>query len=181
MKDNINSIHFYEFYDTEKDYAIVMELCDDNLHNILIERNKGFTSEEVLNIITQLNKTFKIMSKNNIIHRDIKLENILVKYINKEQSKYIVKLADYGVSRQLLSLSKQCKSYVGTVNTMAPEILAGEEYDAKCDLWSLGVIIYQLFFKKYPYDGLTEVVIYNQIQKFGRNILKRLEIYNLII
>jgi serine/threonine protein kinase len=172
MKDNINSIKFYEFYDIEKEYAIVMELCDDNLQNILNRRNTGFNKDEIYDILTQLNNTFKIMSENIIIHRDLKLENILVKYVDKEKSKFIVKLTDYGVSRKMISLSKKCKTYSGTLITMSPEILAGEEYDNESDLWSLGVIIYQLFFKKYPYDGATEVAIYKKINELGQKILK---------
>ena len=150
-----------------------MELCDDNLQNILNKRNTGFNKDEIYQIIKQLNNTFKIMSENKIVHRDIKLENILVKYENKEKSKFIVKLTDYGVSRKIISLSKKCKTYAGTLITMSPEILAGEEYDNECDLWSLGVIIYQLFFKKYPYDGLTEVAIYKKITEFGQRLLSK--------
>ena len=173
MKDNINSIQFYEFYDIEKEYAIVMELCDDNLHNLLNKKERGFNCEEIIDIIKQLNNTFKIMSNNCIVHRDLKLENILVKYIDNKKSKFIVKLSDYGISRKMLSMSKKCSTYAGTIITMAPEILAGEEYDNKCDLWSLGVIIYQLFFKEYPYDDLTEVAIYNKIKKLGQSIIKK--------
>jgi hypothetical protein len=173
MKDNLNSIKFYEYYDTEKEYAIVMELCDNILQNILNEKKEAFNIDEVYDIISQLNNTFKIISENNIVHRDLKLENILVKYIDKKKSKFIVKLTDYGVSRKVLSISKKCNTYVGTVLTMAPEILAGEKYDNKCDLWSLGVIIYQLLFKEYPYDAETEVGLYNQINEFGDKYFKK--------
>jgi hypothetical protein len=173
MKDNLNSIKFYEYYDTEKEYAIVMELCDNNLQNILNEKKEAFNIDEVYDIISQLNNTFKIISENNIVHRDLKLENILVKYIDKKKSEFIVKLTDYGVSRKVLSISKKCNTYVGTVLTMAPEILAGEKYDNKCDLWSLGVIIYQLLFKEYPYDAETEVGLYNQINEFGDKYFKK--------
>ena len=124
------------------------------------------------------------MSDNNIIHRDLKLENILVKYDDIEKTKFTVKLTDFGVSRQLLSISKMCKSHVGTVVTMAPEILEGEEYNSGCDLWSLGVIIYQLYFKKYPYNSKTEIGILNQIKKCGQNCLQKTEdekLDNLII
>ena len=134
MKDNLNSIKFYEYYDTEKEYAIVMELCGNNLQNILNKKKEAFNVDEIYDIMSQLNNTFKIMSESNIVHRDLKLENILVKYIDKEKSKFIVKLTDYEVSRKLLSISKKCNTYAGTVLTMAPEILAGEEYDNKCDL-----------------------------------------------
>ena len=133
MKNNKNSIQFHEFYDTDKEYAIVMELCDGNLQNILNKRNSGFNRDEVLDIIKQLNNTFKIMEENKIIHRDLKLENILIKYDDKNKSKFTVKLTDYGVSRKILSLSQKCKTYSGTIRTMAPEILEGEEHDIKCD------------------------------------------------
>ena len=169
MKDNINSVEFYECYNTKKEYAIVMELCDDNLQNILNKKNTGFKNDEFIDIIKKLNNTFKIMSVNKIIHRNLKLENILVKYTDKNKSKYIVKLA----GRTIFSLSQKCSTYSGTIFTMAPEILAGEEYDSKCDLWSLGIIIYQLLFKKYPYEASTEVAIYNQIKKLGQSILKK--------
>ena len=77
-----------------------MEYCDDNLNSLLKGKETGFSVEEISNIILQLNRTFKIMNKFNIIHRDLKLENILVKYLNEEKTKYIVKLADYGISRE---------------------------------------------------------------------------------
>ena len=53
------------------------------------------------------------------------------------------------------SLSKCYTHGIGTPFTMAPEVLNEEDYNYKCDLWSLGVIIYQLFFKEYPYKGET--------------------------
>ena len=73
------------------------------------------------------------------------------------------------------------KTNIGTSFTMAPEILKGEGeiYDNKCDLWSIGIMIYQLYFKDYPYKGNTEVAIYNQIKKNGNKILKRTNNNNL--
>ena len=56
---------------------------------------------------------------------------------------------------------------------MAPEILEGsDKYDNKCDLWSIGIIIYQLFFQDYPYKGKTEMGLYNCIKNLGQRILK---------
>ena len=95
--------------------------------------------------MNQLNNAFKIMKENKIIHRDLKLENILIKYL--ENKKYIIKLADYGSSKRLNSLSKNyCNSNIGTLIYMAPEILNGQKYNYKCDLWSKGVILY-IFYK----------------------------------
>ena len=95
------------------------------------------------------------MKENKIIHRDLKLENILIKY--EDNNKYIIKIADYGSSKRLNSLSKNyCNSKVGTLIYMAPEILKGEKHNYKCDLWSIGVIIYRLKFIKSPFNGQTE-------------------------
>ena len=169
-KNNINSVKFYEYFHTEKEFCIVMELCDENLFQILSKKevNKGFDIDEIKNILNQLNNSFKIMFENNIIHRDLKLQNFLVKYKNKEKTDYIVKLTDYGISKHLLSLSKKLSIKIGTMNMMAPEILKGEKYNEKCDLWSLGIIIYILYLHKYPY-------ILNQIQKNNKIILKNID------
>jgi calcium-dependent protein kinase len=103
-KDNINSVKLYDYYDTDTELAIVMELCDDSLQSILNKKINGFNKQEIYDIITQLNNTFKIMNKNHIIHRDIKLDNILVKYTDETKTKFIVKLTDYGlVGKQLVS------------------------------------------------------------------------------
>ena len=174
---NENSVKYYEhFYNNDK-IIIVMELCDKkSLQTILDEKEEGFKCEEIFNIMNQLNNTFKIMHKNNIIHRDIKLDNILVKYKDNKDSNinFMVKLTDYGISKQITNATKG-KTAIGTYLTMAPEIMEGKKrkYDCKCDLWSIGIIIYQLFFKEYPYDGDTPVAIYNQIIEDGKSILRK--------
>ena len=144
-----------------------MELCDCNLKSKL-EESKGFNVNEIKKILTQLNKAFTNMIDKKIIHRDIKLENILVKG-------GIFKLCDYGESKQLSTLyQKKNETYAGTFFTMAPEILEDKPYDSKSDLWSLGVIIYQMYFKDFPYKGVTEVALFNKIKNDkNQNDLKK--------
>ena len=165
--NNINSVKIYLCFHFKNKFAIVMELCDDNLQNILNKKNEGFTCEEIYNIMSQINNIFKIIIENKIIHRDIKLENIVVKY-NDEKSNinYIVKLTDYGVNKELIN--KKGKTNTGTSLTTAPEIIKGEIYDNKYDLWNIGIIIYQLYSKDYPYKGITDVAIFNQIKNNGK-------------
>ena len=169
-KENENTVKLYDCFNTKDELSIVMELCDENILNLLTNKGSTFTIEEIKDCLNQLNNTFKIMNENNLVHRDLKLENILIK---KENNKNIIKLSDYGVSKQLISISKKFSTRVGTINYTAPEILKGEKYDEKCDLWSLGIIIYVLCFKKYPYNGQNEIAILNQIKKLGQNILKK--------
>ena len=171
--ENDNSIKIFEQYNSNDEYAIVMELCDCNLKNKLDETSNGCGIDEIKMILTQLNNTFRKMLDNKIIHRDIKLENILVKNKGDQRNKYIVKLSDYGISKQLATLSQKNDTFIGTILTMAPEILKEEEYDNKCDLWSLGVIIYQLCFKQYPYNAEREYGLINQINQKKQNFFKK--------
>ena len=70
-----------------------MELCDGNLSKLLLEK-KVLNEKEIYEIMKQLNNAFKIMKENKIIHRDLKLENILIK--NNEDKTFTLKLSDYG-------------------------------------------------------------------------------------
>ena len=169
---NNNSVKIYELFDSEKEYAIIMELCDCNLKKYLDENPNGLKAKEIKKILTQLNNTFRIMVDKKIIHRDLKLENILLKYENLD---YTVKLTDYGISKKLVTYSQKCKSHIGTIETMAPEVLDDndKEYNNKCDLWSLGIIIYQLYFKVSPYRGETEVALLKQIKNAKQKFFKK--------
>ena len=174
-KENINTVKYYEYFNTQKEFIIVMELCDFNLNTLLQKKEKGFNVNEIYNILNQLNNSFRIMNENKIVHRDLKLENILIKYENKD--KYIVKLTDYGISKQLLNLS-HLSTKVGTLKYEAPEIMEEtKNYNEKCDLWSLGIIIYILCFRKFPFKGETQISLLNSIKK-EKNILKKLIIKN---
>ena len=166
--ENKYSVKFYEAFENENLLGVVMELCDNNLSTILRKRKEGFNIKEIYEIMYQLNKTFKIMRKNNIVHRDIKLDNILIKYEKNNTLDFICKLTDYGISKKMNDFTF-CKTYAVTAITMAPEILKNEnkEYDEKCDLWSIGVIIYELYFKRPPFNGNNETVILNLIKNQG--------------
>ena len=133
---------------------------DENIEKFLRKRDQGLSAQEILEILTQLNNTFKIMVNNLIVHRDIKLQNIFIKYKNIEKIEYIVKLGNYEVSTRLNSLDQKMDLNVGTRAYMAPEILKDDYYDGKCDLWNLGVTIYLCLFKEFP----TRLAYYNVVE-----------------
>ena len=171
-KNNENSVKYYESYETEEEFAIIMELCESNLSKF--RGNKKLNSKEIYEILHQLNYTFKIMRENKIIHRDLKPQNILIKYKDKDKKEFIVKLCDYGKSK--LYEKTRFYSYEGTNGYMAPEIMKiieGEYYNDKCDLWSLGIIIMELFFGENPYKGFNEIAILNNIKNFGKKVIEK--------
>ena len=165
---NKNSVNIYNIFNNEKKYVIMMELCDDNLKNILEKKKSGFNVEEIYEILEQLNNTFKIMVKNKIMNIGLNLENILIKYLNEEKTEYIIKLSDYGLRKNLNSF------YINNENLnkeyiTAPEVLMKKNYNDKCDLWSLGIIIYQLFFKNFSFNNNSKYKLINDI-KSGKKV-----------
>ena len=170
-KDNKNTVKLYEYFNMEKEFAIVMELCDMNLNEYFTKKNKTFSSQEIYELLVQLNNTFKIMKENHIIHRDLKLENILIK---EENDQKIYKIIDYGSGKQLIRTLQTIKTNVGTYPFMAPEIIESDEElnKSKCDLWSLGIIIYYLFFSNYPYHGITPIALLNKIKNDRQKTLQ---------
>jgi len=174
-----NTVKLYDYFDTDKYFIIIMELCDNNLFYELCNTKSGFNVEQLKDILLQLNNVFKIMHEKHISHRDIKINNILVKYLNKEKTKFKVLLSDYGVSNQLSSMSQNYTTHAGTAIIMAPEILEGEDYNDKCDIWSLGITIYFLHTKDLPYKGKCESKILKEIKKLGLSILDKINNKNL--
>ena len=175
-----NSVKGYEYFLNQNNFVIIMELCDKSLEDWLFdkykqnERKRGFNNEEIYKILIQLNKIFKAMEENQIVHRDLKPENILVKFIDDKN--FLIKLSDYVCSKRLEIFSSKkmiTTQGVGTILYMVPEIINKEEYNFKCDLWSLGIIIYRLYFFNSPFIGIIPTAIINNLKSFNVNLLKK--------
>ena len=161
--DCTNSVRLIKTFETTNNYNIIMELCDSDLLCYLNSKPKPFSAEEVKETFQQLNNVFKIMTKNNIIHRDLKLGNVLIKYTDNSKQKFIPKLSDYGFSKDL-NEQAFTGTHLGTPATMAPEIMMDIKYNDKSDLWSIGAMMYQLHFKEIPYPGFNEKEILKKIR-----------------
>ena len=141
----IKNDHIVKYYDSYKDidsFNILMEYCENDLRKFIDEHKaKQELIEEniIYDIILDLILGIKEIHKNNIIHRDLKPANI---FINKENK---IKIGDFGISKQLDNGEKYASTNTGTNYYMAPEIIKGEQYNNKIDIWALGCIIYELF------------------------------------
>jgi serine/threonine-protein kinase ULK/ATG1 len=155
---NENSVNLKEVIETNDFFYIIMDYCEYNLQTYLNQkRNDSLSIKEIKQILIQLNNTLKLMLKENIIHRDLKPNNILISL--EKLDKNIIKLSDYGSSKEI----NNTMSIAGTPLIMSPEVLNGEEDLSKTDLWSLGIIIYYMYFKEYPYNGKNEVLLLKDI------------------
>ena len=146
-KENENKLKFYEYYENEKELAIVMDLYDGNLEKYYLERNKSFNIEEIKDLLLQLNENFKIMIEKNIIINFFGIRHILIK---KRNNKNIYCFNYIGVSKLNLNIKQKYESSLNVgakLDFIAPELIENKDYNIKSFLWSLGALIYVLSFK----------------------------------
>lgn len=144
-----NIVSFYDFSETASNIYFFLELCEDgypldicrSLDKLVKEKGR-LPEAEAIRLFLQMSAGCEYLYDKGIFHRDIKPENILI-HKGKQQSKAgQVKIADFGFVK-VLEKEGVATTSVGTPSYMAPQVLAGQPYGIKCDVWSLGVVFYQ--------------------------------------
>ena len=129
-----NSVNFKDKIDTKDYFYIIMDLCITNLEDYIKSRENEITINEIKEVLIQLNNIFKIMNDKKIIHRDLKPSNILISLDRLD--KCLIKLSDYGSSKFINLSNTITNTMNGTLLTISSEILKGENYTFKSDIWS---------------------------------------------
>ncbi|KAM9366983.1 serine/threonine-protein kinase 33 [Symphorus nematophorus] len=160
-------IHLQELYSTAKMMYLVTELCLGGELKQLLQRKKFFTEDETRHIIYSLADAVVYLQKRNIVHRDLKLENILVKNSpdEDENGRIDIKVADFGLSVQTggVGIENIMTEACGTLIYMAPEIMSGRSYTQWCDVWSIGVVMYMLLCGESPFVSKTKADLLKEI------------------
>ncbi|CAK87134.1 unnamed protein product (macronuclear) [Paramecium tetraurelia] len=143
----------YECLEIQDNICLVMELCDQGSLEQQMYRKKKIQENEALFILFQLLQALALLAKNNIAHRIIKPEHILIK-------DGVYKLGSFTFAKQ----KPTYKTKLGTLAYMAPEIFTNDEYDQKVDMWSLGLVIHQMLFGELYFIGNNHKVIEESIQ-----------------
>ena len=134
-----NILKFIDYIETNSKFFIIMELLKGGTLKNFILNNKNLSEEKISIIIKQILSAVNYLHNKNICHRDIKPENIMF----KDNSYSELKLIDFGLSiKNFYDLGE--KDYCGTFRYMAPEILENKIYNKKIDLFSVGIILYEL-------------------------------------
>ena len=154
--DHPNVINIYEFYENKNYLYIVMELCEGGELFDKIKEFKRFPEKEAKKIFKSILEAITYMHSQGITHRDLKPENIFIDSLD-----WVIKIGDYGASSFFKNGQIFEKRY-GTPYYIAPEVL-NHSYNEKCDLWSLGVILYVLLSGKPPFYGRNENEIFEKI------------------
>ncbi|CAD8170533.1 unnamed protein product [Paramecium octaurelia] len=164
--DHPHILKLYEFYQDEKNFYIIIELCTGGeLFDKIIEKG-SFSEKEASYVMKQIMSAVLYAHNQNIVHRDLKPENVLLDITS--QGNYNVKVVDWGTAK-IFSPNQQINEKFGTLYYMAPEVLK-RNYNEKCDIWSCGVILYILLSGIPPFGGKTDLEIQKSIS-YGKYTL----------
>ena len=160
-----NIVRIYEFYESQNNFYLINEYCDGGeLFNYI---NKSTLNEQQLSVLFyQVLSGLCYLHENNILHRDMKPENILISkkekdlYTNEEY--FWIQIIDFGTAK-IFEHDTKLKSIVGSAYYIAPEVL-NQDYNEKCDTWSVGVILYMFIVGRAPFNGKSNLEIINAIK-----------------
>uniref|UniRef100_A0A7N0VJ53 non-specific serine/threonine protein kinase n=1 Tax=Kalanchoe fedtschenkoi TaxID=63787 RepID=A0A7N0VJ53_KALFE len=139
-----NIVQMLDSFETPHEFCVVTEFAQGELFNIL-EDDKCHPEDQVRAIAKQLVRALYYLHSNRIIHRDMKPQNILI------GARSNVKLCDFGFARAMSTNTVVLRSFKGTPFYMAPELVREQPYNHTADLWSLGVILYELYVGQPPF------------------------------
>lgn len=148
--------------DRKDSVYLVFEYCDFDFSGLLHDKTDPFNESQIKRLIIQLLSALQYLHENEVIHRDIKLSNLL--YNSSGQ----LKLADFGLARKLTSRTRTLTPGVVTLNYRSPELLMNcASYDYSVDIWSAGCVIFELF---------TNVMLFSSLPGANSNTLAQLTV-----
>ena len=162
-----NIILLLDWFETANEFGVVTEFAQGELFEIL-EEDKRMSEDQIRKIALQLAQALFYLHSNRIIHRDMKPQNILI------GSGGVIKLCDFGFARAMSQSTVVLTSIKGTPLYMAPELVQDQPYNHSVDLWSFGIILYELFVGEPPFytnklASLIQLIIKKTI-KYPDNI-----------
>ena len=148
-----NIVSIYDRGEAEETYYIAMEFLDGRTLKELIVTRGAAPVNVAIEYARQILSALRFAHRHGIVHRDIKPHNVLVDGEGR------VKVTDFGIARAGTSQMTETGSIVGTAQYLSPEQAKGGEVDQRSDLYSLGVVLYELLTGKTPFEGDTPVEV----------------------
>ncbi|KAM9234160.1 ribosomal protein S6 kinase alpha-2 isoform 1-T1 [Dugong dugon] len=137
-----NIITLKDVYDDGKYVYLVMELMHGGELLDRILRQRCFSEREASDVLCTITKTMDYLHSQGVVHRDLKPSNIL--YMDESGNPESIRICDFGFAKQLRAENGLLMTPCYTANFVAPEVLKRQGYDAACDVWSLGILLYTM-------------------------------------
>ncbi|XP_071332511.1 NUAK family SNF1-like kinase 1 [Trachinotus anak] len=154
-----NIIRFHEVFESRDKIVIVMEYASRGELYDYIQERRRLPEADARSIFRQITSAVHYCHKSGVVHRDLKLENILL------DQDLNVKLADFGLSNHF-QRGTLLQTYCGSPLYAAPEIVKGLPYQGpEVDCWALGVLLYALVYSSMPFDGTSHTTLTEQISQ----------------
>ena len=156
------ALQLREIYEQDNNVCLVLEYQPEGSLYNHFDVSAKFSENQVKIIMEQLLLTIDFLHKKNLVHRDIKLDNILISKI-EDEDKFNVKLGDFGLTA-FLKEGQNLDQICGSPSYIAPEVLKGLPYDYKCDIFSAGAVFYNLLTGRYLFDGdsIDQILLANR-------------------
>ncbi|MGB8435292.1 MAG: serine/threonine-protein kinase, partial [Burkholderiales bacterium] len=154
-----NIVSVYDFGLDDGTYYIAMEFVKGRELQDILGKNERFGVAGIVQVMTQLLEALDYSHRNGVVHRDIKPSNIIL------LDDGTVKVADFGIARIESSNLTQAGMVLGTPSYMSPEQFMGQTVDGRTDLFSSGVILYQLLTGEKPFTGSVTTIMHKVLQE----------------
>ena len=162
-----NIIKCYNTLESKNNYYIIFEYCSGGDLEKYMKKYKKLDLGDALYFMRQVRDAYRYLLSQSILHRDIKLENILL----EDEKNFVIKLSDFGCSK----VDPIGTTICGTPKYMALEVMESENnYDYKADLWSIGLCFWELIFgiDNFPFSQKSREALKNDIKKFSGSNLR---------
>nr|CCA15674.1 protein kinase putative [Albugo laibachii Nc14]CCA16262.1 protein kinase putative [Albugo laibachii Nc14] len=153
-----NILKLYGYFQNETHVHLILEYAHGGDFYKHLRKRGHFDEAKAASYIYQVIDALEYCHQCNVIHRDIKPENLLLGPRDR------IKLADFGWSVIAMAPHRSRQTFCGTPYYMSPEIVDGKSYDHRVDLWSIGVLTYELLFGKTPFENKNHMEMYEDIK-----------------
>ena len=147
-----NIARLYSYYEDESAFYLIMEYAEKGTLFNLIQNSKGLSEEKAFKYFIQVANAIYYLHSNNLMHRDLKPENCLIDNYDN------IKLCDFGWT---VECNNKRVTFCGTYEYMAPEIIKELPYTNMIDVWSLGVLLYELIHSYSPFRVTINLIRLN--------------------
>ena len=161
-----NVLHLYEYYLNGLEVFVITELLDQDL-DVWREECEVFTERMAIDICRSILHSLQFISTRNVVHRDIKLQNILFRSPNDFRS---LKLVDFGLSR-ILGENESVRDFCGSVGYIAPEIYSGRSYRFEVDMFAFGVLLFRLLSAERPFPNANSQMLRRYTLEYRYNVI----------